>query len=59
MKLELVHKSIYTHDSLRENTFYDQFRRQLSADLYYKVTNCLHEEVRSVRIRRPILEFLR
>jgi hypothetical protein len=56
MKLELVNTSKkYCRDSLGENTFFVRIVNQISANAFNELTNYLHEEIRSARIRVPLL----
>jgi hypothetical protein len=62
MKLEQLHKSQYDHDSLGEETFYIQFRKQINNDIfdshYRRAVSDIHAEMRIINIRAPILEYL-
>jgi hypothetical protein len=62
MKLEQVYKTpllSYEHDSLGENTFHLQFIKQMNQSTFYKLVDCLMNEIRVVNYRIPIVEYFR
>jgi hypothetical protein len=58
MKLEQLHKSHLYHDSLRENTCYYRFIKQMDQAMCFKLLNYLVREIQVNNFRNPVLVLL-
>jgi hypothetical protein len=59
MKLELLNKSAFLHNSLGERTLYNQFMEQMKQAVYFKLVDYLYEEIQINNYKAPILERLK
>jgi hypothetical protein len=59
MKLELLNKSQCYYDTLGDVTFYFQFNKQVESNLYHRLINYFHEEIRTDSFQAQIRAYFR